>query len=287
MTAVLSHLRTLLVLGRTSNLPTVWSNCLAAWLLNGGASWSRFSVLCGGATLLYIGGMFLNDAFDAGFDRQHRRERPIPSGRISEKSVWGMGTLLLLSGWLMMFLLGGSVALNALLLVLAIVVYDAVHKRTVFAPAFMAACRFLLYIVAAAASLRNLENAVVWHGLALAAYVIGLSCMARGESKPSKGNSCLLLFLLIVPLLANVTLNVNRTGMSWIASLILFAWVMWCQRGAHCGGSKRVGNSVAGLLAGIILVDWASVPEMGTGTNMVFAGLFILALLLQRRIPAT
>ena len=31
-----SNLRTLLVLGRASNLPTVWSNCFAGWLLGGG-----------------------------------------------------------------------------------------------------------------------------------------------------------------------------------------------------------------------------------------------------------
>ena len=31
-----SYLRTLLVLGRASNLPTVWSNCLAGWLLGEG-----------------------------------------------------------------------------------------------------------------------------------------------------------------------------------------------------------------------------------------------------------
>ena len=84
----LSKLRTLLVLGRVSNLPTVWSNCLAGWLLGGGGEWPRFAVLGGGATLLYEGGMFLNDAFDADFDAQHRRERPIPSGAISPGSVW-------------------------------------------------------------------------------------------------------------------------------------------------------------------------------------------------------
>ena len=56
--------RTLLVLGRVSNLPTVWSNCLAAWLLNFGAAWNNFYVLLAGTTMLYVGGMYLNDAFD-------------------------------------------------------------------------------------------------------------------------------------------------------------------------------------------------------------------------------
>src|SRR5919106_1715629 len=93
-----SYLRTLLVLGRASNLPTVWSNCLAGWALAGGLPLTgdfrqmidepvRFLILCLGASLLYIGGMYLNDAFDADFDRQHRRERPIPSGAIGAGAV--------------------------------------------------------------------------------------------------------------------------------------------------------------------------------------------------------
>ena len=68
----MASLRTLLVLGRVSNLPTVWTNCLAGWLLGGGGDWTRFAWLCAGATLVYVGGMFLNDAFDAEFDAQGR-----------------------------------------------------------------------------------------------------------------------------------------------------------------------------------------------------------------------
>ena len=70
-------MRTLLVLARISNVPTVWSNCFAASLLAGGTSGSRLALLCLGATLLYTGGMFLNDAVDQVFDRQYRPERPI------------------------------------------------------------------------------------------------------------------------------------------------------------------------------------------------------------------
>src|SRR5258707_12171009 len=91
-----SRMRILLVLGRVSNLPTVWSNCLAAWLLGGGGAWSRFAVVCLGATLLYTGGMFLNDAVDEAFDRRFRPERPIVSGRISARTVWVLSCIWLL-----------------------------------------------------------------------------------------------------------------------------------------------------------------------------------------------
>src|SRR6185369_2115097 len=87
----LKYLRTLLILGRTSNLPTVWSNCLAGWLLGGGGDLNKLILLCVGATLMYLGGMFLNDSFDVEFDRLHRVERPIPSGAIALESVWRWG----------------------------------------------------------------------------------------------------------------------------------------------------------------------------------------------------
>ncbi len=306
------QLRTLLVLGRISNLPTVWSNCLAAWLLNGGDSWNNFYVLCIGATLLYIGGMFLNDAFDAAFDHQFRKERPIPSGQITARAVWVIGSTLLLLGWLLMCLMGLSVALPALLLVGAIILYDAVHKRTTFAPLLMAACRFLLYVVAASATMRAVNDAIVWHGLALAAYITGLSFLARGESGQGLTSRWPLL-LLSAPLVAVLMINSNRDMISWIAWALLLAWMLWCLRGmvgmlgngrarhsvrAVSGQSEdvahgltrptyNVGKCVAGLLAGIVLVDWAAAPQMAVEFDLVFIGLFVLALILQRKIPAT
>ncbi|NOS69001.1 MAG: UbiA family prenyltransferase [Verrucomicrobia bacterium] len=289
------QLRTFLVLGRVSNLPTVWSNCLAAWLLNGGQSWNNFHVLCIGATSLYIGGMFLNDACDAEFDRQFRKERPIPSGQITLRSVWLGGTTLLLLGWLLMLMLGLSVGLIALLLVGAIILYDVLHKRTVFAPVIMAACRFLLYLVAASATLRSVNDAVVWHGLALAAYITGLSCLAREES----GRKIVIpwpLLLLLAPLVVILKFNTFRSEISLAVSVIQLGWLFWCLHGIwnkvfNIAGNGRatqdIGKSVAGLLAGIVLVDCSAVPQMSLQYYLVFAGLFVFALILQRKIPAT
>jgi 4-hydroxybenzoate polyprenyltransferase len=145
----LKFLRALLVLGRVSNLPTVWSNCLAGWLLGGGGHYNRLPFLFGGATLLYVGGMFLNDAFDANFDREHRKERPIPSGAISVGAVgrWSVGWLL--AGLACLFWLGSRTGVAGLILLVCIVIYDWIHKRTILAPVLMGACRMLLYLVTA------------------------------------------------------------------------------------------------------------------------------------------
>ena len=72
----MTFVRALLALGRVSNLPTIWSNCLAGWWLGGGGNDRELPFLLAGSTFLYLGGAFLNDAFDAEFDRQHRPAGP-------------------------------------------------------------------------------------------------------------------------------------------------------------------------------------------------------------------
>ena len=99
-------LHTLLILGRVSNLPTVWSNCLAGWWLSGGGNFWKLPFLLSGMSALYTGGMFLNDAFDADFDRQRRTSRPIPSGTISADTVWLLGWAWLALGILLPALFG-------------------------------------------------------------------------------------------------------------------------------------------------------------------------------------
>ena len=201
--------RTLLDLGRVSNLPTVWSNCLAGWLLGGAGSGWRFMALCLGATCLYVGGMFLNDAFDLEFDREFRRERPIPSGRITLDEVWRWGFGWLGAGTVILVLLGQTTGALTAILLLCIVLYDAIHKHVGLSPLLMATCRFFLYLVAASAAVRGVTGLAVWSAFALAAYVVGLSYLARQESTRGALNSwpC---SLLVAPIVLALLVNVNE-----------------------------------------------------------------------------
>ena len=60
-------------LGRVSNLPTVWTNALAGVALAGASPW-QWAVLPAalGLSLAYLGGMYLNDAFDSAIDARER-----------------------------------------------------------------------------------------------------------------------------------------------------------------------------------------------------------------------
>ncbi|HZR19848.1 MAG TPA: UbiA family prenyltransferase [Verrucomicrobiae bacterium] len=275
-------MRTLLVLARISNLPTVWSNCLAAWVLAGGGAWARFGLLCLGATLLYTGGMFLNDAVDQAFDRRYRPERPIVAGQISSLTVWILSCVWLVGGWMVLFWLGRAAMIVGSLLLLTIIFYDLVHKHTLLAPVLMAGCRFLLYLAAAAAAARSQVWPVWRPALALAAYIIGLSYLARGESTGGKSVRWPML-LLLGPALAATVAPAGAGWSVWIVLAVQIGWTLWCICGR--GAVLWVPRGVAGLLAGIVFVDWLA--AVGQGFTGVFVGLFFLAVLLQRLAPAT
>ena len=63
---------------RISNLPTVFGNCVAAWILGGGEFKLTLVLLLIGAAFVYSSGMVMNDAVDVEFDKEFRPERPIP-----------------------------------------------------------------------------------------------------------------------------------------------------------------------------------------------------------------
>ena len=57
-------------------------------------------------TLFYIGGMYLNDAFDRKIDSRERPSRPIPAGEISALTVLSAGFAMLVVGIGLMSLFG-------------------------------------------------------------------------------------------------------------------------------------------------------------------------------------
>lgn len=280
--------RTFLILGRVSNLPTLWSNCLAGWWLGGGGKFEKLPFLFAGVTFLYVGGMFLNDAFDVEFDRQHRNERPIPSGAITVKTVWRWGFAWLALGLVSLFFSGLTPGALGIVLALCIILYDAIHKLITFSPILMGLCRFLVYLIAAATGVPGVTGGPIWCGLALAAYVAGLSFLARRESARGPAQFWPV-SLLATPILFAVLMNVGAyREPALLLSLVLALWAIRCLRKTFWTGTVNVGRTVSGLLAGIVFVDWLAVaPESPRELGALFLILFLGALLFQRFVPAT
>ena len=278
--------RTLLVLGRVSNLPTVWSNALCGWLLGGGGSVARLVVFSLASSAMYIGGMYLNDAFDTDFDRQHRRERPIPSGAIREALVWQVGGALLLAGSAAMACMGWSTALLGVLLLGSIILYDAVHKAVAFSPVIMASCRVFLLLAASSTGAQGVTGIVLWAALVLAGWIMGLSYVARRESLKGTMDAWPLAALALPIVLATIVRDgAHRIeGLLW--SAIVVSWAIKCLLHVFAREHRNLGRAVSGLLAGICLVDLLAAGASAT-QNAAFLALFAAALVLQRFVPAT
>lgn len=280
--------RTLLILGRVSNLPTVWSNCLAGWWLSGGGNFWKLSLLLLGVSSLYTGGMFLNDAFDVDFDRQRRATRPIPSGAITEEWVWVYGWGWMALGMLFLILCGKWAGVLAVVLAVSIVIYDATHKMITASPWLIGLCRFWVYVIAGTTGQGVYMGWPIWGGAAMALYIVGLSYVAKRESFRGPVPYWPLIFLGAPILLAFLMDQYETRKAAIYMSVVLILWIIRCVRAVFLGGEMVVGRIVSGLLAGIVLVDWLAVaPKCPMPLAVTFAVLFGLTLLLQRFIPAT
>ena len=341
-------------LGRISNLPTIWSNCLAAWVLAGAGfslsesmhfkelegifGWlahaARLPLLfipAAAASFLYMGGTALNDVFDADYDREHRPERPIPSGVFTLAQVWGFAVCALLVGGGIFLYIGmstadGVVIAMAVGLVGLIVLYDWIHKRSVWASVPMGACRFVLYVLVAFAAthvthifavskpqrfdemtMESLENpglsavqltGVLAIAVALFAYIVALTLSARAESGEESvqgtRKTSLLLYLPVVACIGVLVLNKASIEQYLGALIVGTIFIVWTKSAIRLlydttRERSRIGIAVGRLLAGICLVDGmvAAAAAPSHVPALVCVGLFFIALFLQRSVPGT
>lgn len=291
-------LRTVLVLGRTSNLPTVWTNVLAGWFLAGGAWDWQIGWLILGVSALYFGGMTLNDAFDVKWDRKHAPERPVPSGAISERGVWvlGIGWMLVGVALVVVFTHAGLGWLAAL--VAAILLYDWSHKKWSGAMWVMGACRTLVYLVAASSVTIEAPTlaAVGTMGLGLGFYVAAITLLAKGERKKVvRSSTGILPFLLLLSPLLLVALDfVLRDKFTFQAPVsppviigcgVLFT--IWCIRLGRRRLANNIGHGVTTLLAGICVVDALYLSLVDWRLSLICVAFLPVVRISQRYIPAT
>ncbi|HBJ88132.1 MAG TPA: hypothetical protein DDZ88_30615 [Verrucomicrobiales bacterium] len=303
-------------LARISNLPTVWTNVTAAWLLAGGVlADPRLYWLILAGSLLYTGGMILNDAADVKFDREHRKERPIPSGQVSIKAAWSVGMAMMVLGSALAIFFEASVWIT-LALVASIMFYDLYHKPWAGSVVVMGACRTLLYLTAASA----VEKVVItkhnvalfffgaelcfetdwlplsfWlvlpYALALGCYVVGITIGARLERKHgslSMMRSLLTFGILYVPGLLFLTVFFRSVGgLGQVVVVLTFTILVGVGCQTLRQGGAAVGRAVGLLLAGIAVVDALAVSTVSVPLALCFVALAPLLRLWQRWVAAT
>jgi len=281
----MAFLRTWLALMRPAALPTIWSNCLAGWWLGGAGNGDGLPFLLCGATLLYLGGTFLNDAFDAKFDQKHRRAHAVPSGAVGLQTVWTCGFASLALGAFCLFCLSTTTGGLGLALALCIVAYDAIHRVLLLSPALLGMCRWLLYLIGASAAAWGVTGSAVWCGLALAVYVVGAHWVTRPGTIVSPAR-----YWPLVPMAAPILLALFMDDGEYrppglLLSAVLGLWTARALRPSLWSQERDLKRTVAGLMAGIVLVDLLAVADAPRELSLVVLLLFGAALLVQPPIP--
>jgi 4-hydroxybenzoate polyprenyltransferase len=254
--------RVALRLGRVSNLPTVWTNVLTGVVLAGAhgmnaPAWAALVAL----SLFYVGGMYLNDAFDREFDRHKRPERPIPAGLVTARTVFLAGFGMLILALLLLLWAGygfaGGTAWHApaagLALSATIVFYDWHHKNNPLSPAIMGLCRMLVYVTAGLSVATSLPPALWVAAVVLLSYLIGLTYIAKQEHLGRVRGWWPLVFLL-APFAYTLPVALNDiTGL--LLYVVFLAWVGFALSLLLLAGWVNVPRAVVSLLAGICLLD--------------------------------
>tara|TARA_E500000178_G_scaffold339929_1_gene382050 strand:- start:450 stop:1256 length:807 start_codon:yes stop_codon:yes gene_type:complete len=224
---------------------------------------STLGLLIVGASLLYIGGCTLNDAVDHNFDAQHNPHRPIPSRALTATAVWVIGIIeLALGAWVMIEGARCSSLWVSLLLV-ALVAYDLAHKKWNGSFILMGCCRLFLWVAAATAGGMTFIAPQTWAwGIALMAYVMGITLHARGEATDRvHAHRVSILLLFATPLLALMALvywnNLDPIRVFLVnLSGLLAAWIaMRAILRMREGEPGCIGAGVSRLLSGICALD--------------------------------
>jgi 4-hydroxybenzoate polyprenyltransferase len=157
-----------------------------------------FFVLLLASACLYCGGMVWNDYFDLEQDRKERPFRPLPSGRVLPAAAARIGTGLLAAGLGLAVLtdLRGEgfrwlSTLIAAALVVAILLYDSLLKRTWAGPIGMGLCRALNVLLGLSVAPPWVGGWGVYLALIVGIYIAGVTWFARTEARTSNQRALL------------------------------------------------------------------------------------------------
>ena len=267
---------------------------------------AKFFGLLASSCCLYLAGMVFNDVFDRKQDAEERPSRPIPSGRVSLVSAIVLGTVLMIAGVAAAATVTHVSLQVAGLLVVAILAYDVVLKRTPLAPLAMGLCRALNVMLGASGAHDTwkpffLGPPQTYAAAFLGLYIVGVTLFARTEARTS--NRWLLGLALLI-------LDAAFGGLAWLVGFwptgarVQVVWAMLCviaftlNRRAVAAiaepSPEKVQLTVKVMLLSYVMLDATLVfwkmyesGQVGTAHALATAALVIPAILLARLIPMT
>jgi 4-hydroxybenzoate polyprenyltransferase len=235
------------------------------WLL-------RLALLMVASSMLYAGGVVLNDLWDLDVDRQQRPERPLPSGRISPQAASRLAWGLLLSGIVTACLVAFMVdhakpAVVVCALTVCIVAYDTWLKRTPLGPLAMGACRMLNVLLGMSVLAGPWQTCHWLAAAAIGTYITGVTWFARSESGQSKrltltlATAVILAGIGLLAMLPSYTLDIGpllqQQPENWYLLVgVLGAVIGWrCLRAVGDPTAPRVQMTVKHCILSLVMLD--------------------------------
>lgn len=170
---------------RLPNVFTAIADIAMGYFVTVGEPKYKLGMLVAASCSLYCAGMILNDVMDYDIDQEERPDRPLPSGRIDRQWASTLGFALLVAGVLISVVVSVASGIVAMILAVAIYLYDGPLKRTSLAPWIMGSCRMLNVLLGMSLAARLLQPDHLLIAGGLGVYVAGITWFARCEAKAS------------------------------------------------------------------------------------------------------
>ncbi|WP_158968858.1 UbiA family prenyltransferase [Paraglaciecola sp. L3A3] len=267
---------------------TALSNIIAASVIMSAGHLSiNVLYLLVASVCFYFAGMTLNDCFDYAEDLAERPSRPIPSGDISIKQAWLLGTGLMALGLIMAFLHNSISGYVGIALCLSILVYNGWLKEGLLGSFCMASCRYINWLLGASFVALSAKSYLI--AVPIFAYITGLTYLSKQETTAQNKNAIWLCALALVIVLLSclylIQFEFDLAGVhKWIALALVVIWLALMfnklKQVLQHFCPENIQKMIVFMVIGVIPLDALLVAISG---HYIFA-LVILALLPPCRI---
>jgi len=258
------------------------SNILAAQLVVGAldVDWHMAGLLLVVSVSLYSAGMAMNDCYDLGIDSVERPDRPIPSGRVPLRNAYALIILLIIVAMIAGVIAGPRHFFVAMILVLAIWLYNARAKQGAWGPPVMGLCRYLNWIL----GLSTVANwTLFWFVVPLPVFVYIWAVSSLGRDEMAAENRANVYILGIGVLVSVALISIGGLYNCSPCGLYLLAAIGWMllmvsvlRRLIRKYTPERIRDAMRVLILAVIPLDALILVSFG---NMAGA-LLVLGLLL-------
>lgn len=238
---------------------------------------------------LYSAGMVMNDCYDLGIDSVERPDRPIPSGRVPLRNAWGLVILLITAAMIAGVIAGPRHFFVAVILVLAIWLYNARAKQGAWGPPAMGLCRYLNWIL----GMSTLANwTLFWFVVPLPVfvYIWAVSSLGRDEMVAKNRANILILGIGVLISVALISIeglqSYSNRGLYLLAA---FGWMLpviaVLRRLIQTYTPERIRDAMRVLILAVIPLDALILVSFGNIAGaLLVLGLLLPSWLLARKI---